>query len=65
MIELSFPGDLTDADELATQLFTTGLSRGACQSKAALPVSRGVGLVGHSRGPKRSPAARILCARTD
>ncbi len=38
MIELSFPGDLTDADELATQLFTTGLSRGACQSKAALLV---------------------------
>ncbi len=38
MIELSFPGDLTDADELATQLFTTGLSRGACQSKAAMLV---------------------------
>ena len=38
MIELSFPGDLTDADELATQLFATGLSRGACQSKAALLV---------------------------
>ena len=38
MIELSFPGDLTDADELATQLFTTGLSREACQSKAALLV---------------------------
>jgi galactokinase len=38
MIELSFSGDLTDADELATQLFTTGLSRGACQSKAALLV---------------------------
>jgi galactokinase len=38
MIELSFRGDLTDADELATQLFTTGLSRGACQSKAALLV---------------------------
>ncbi|MFZ1934694.1 MAG: galactokinase family protein [Thermoguttaceae bacterium] len=38
MIELSFPGDLTDADELATQLFTTGLSRGACQAKAAMLV---------------------------
>ena len=36
MIELSFPGDLTDVDELATQLFTTGLSRGACESKARL-----------------------------
>jgi len=38
MIELSFPGDLTDSDELATQLFTTGLSREACQSKAGLLV---------------------------
>jgi galactokinase len=36
MIELSFPGDLTDVDELATQLFTTGLSRVACQSRARL-----------------------------
>ena len=36
MIELSFPGDLTDTDELATQLFTTGLSREACDSRARL-----------------------------
>jgi galactokinase len=36
MNELSFAGDLTDVDELATQLFTTGLSREACDSKARL-----------------------------
>jgi galactokinase len=36
MIELSFPGDLTDVDELATHLFTTGLSRSACDSRARL-----------------------------
>ena len=36
MIELSYPGDLTDADELAVQLSTTGLSPEACRSKARL-----------------------------
>ncbi len=36
MIELSYPGDLTDADELALQLSTTGLSVDACESKARL-----------------------------
>lgn len=36
MIELSYPGDLTDPDELAVQLSTTGLSPEACESKARL-----------------------------
>ena len=36
MNELSFAGDLADVDELATQLFTTGLSRDACDSRARL-----------------------------
>jgi galactokinase len=34
MIELSYPGDLTDTHALALQLSTTGLSPVACQSKA-------------------------------
>jgi galactokinase len=34
MIELSYPGDLTDAPALALQLSTTGLSPAACQSRA-------------------------------
>lgn len=36
MNELSFAGDLTDVDGLATQLFTTGLSREACESRARM-----------------------------
>lgn len=36
MIELSYPGDLTDSDELALQLSTTGLSAEASGSKARL-----------------------------
>lgn len=36
MIELSYPGDLTDAEELALQLSKTGLSTEACESKARL-----------------------------
>jgi len=36
MIELSYPGDLTDPDGLIPQLSTTGLSYEACQSKARL-----------------------------
>lgn len=36
MNELSFAGDLTDVDGLATQLFTTGLSRDACETRARL-----------------------------
>jgi galactokinase len=34
MIELSYPGNLTDSHALALQLSTTGLSPAACQSKA-------------------------------
>ena len=36
MTELSFSGRLTDADELAAQLFATGLSQAACESRARL-----------------------------
>lgn len=36
MIELSYPGDLTDADELAVQLSTTGLGAEASERKARL-----------------------------
>ena len=34
MIQLSYPGDLTDAHALALQLSSTGLGPAACQSKA-------------------------------
>jgi galactokinase len=52
MIELSFPGDLTDVDQLATQLFTTGLSRGACYSRARLfaRAARALSVTGQTGG---------------
>jgi galactokinase len=36
MNELSYPGDLTDAEELAQKLSPTGLSQGACEAKSRL-----------------------------
>jgi len=36
VIELSYPGELTDADNLAVQLAATGLSGDACESKSRL-----------------------------
>jgi galactokinase len=36
MIELSYCGDLTDSDELASRLSTTGMSPEACEAKARL-----------------------------
>ena len=39
MIELSYPGDLTDADELALQLSTTGLTRVEVAAKAVVALS--------------------------
>ena len=36
MIELSYPGDLTDSDELALQLSTTGLGAESSEAKARL-----------------------------
>ena len=66
MIELSFPGDLTDADELATQLFTTGLSREACQSKAELLVRAASALsVTSEAHSARSPMAFFVPGRIE
>ena len=66
MIELSFPGDLTDADDLATQLFATGLSREACQSKADLLVRAASALSVTGRaGSHRPPLAFFVPGRIE
>ena len=66
MIELSFPGDLTDADELATQLFTTGLSRDACESKARLFARAAAALsVTGEAGSGRPPLAFFVPGRIE
>ena len=65
MIELSYPGDLTDADELALQLSTTGLSPEACEAKARL-FAKAVAALSVTGESGRGPAAPgVLRARTN
>ncbi len=65
MIELSYPGDLTDADELAPQLSTTGLSLERLRVEGAAVRQGGRRAFGHRRGRPRPAAAGVLRARPD
>jgi galactokinase len=66
MIELSFPGDLTDPDGLAAQLFATGLSGEACRSKAAMLVraASALSVTGPAHGD-RPPLAFFVPGRIE
>jgi galactokinase len=66
MNQLSFAGDLTDVDELATQLFTTGFSRDACDSHARLFARAAEALaVTGEVGGSRSPMAFFVPGRIE
>jgi len=66
MIELSFPGDLTDVDELAGQLATTGLSADACETRARLfaRVAEALSITGEAAAG-RAPLAFFVPGRIE
>ncbi len=66
MIDLSYPGDLTDAEGLAAQLSTTGLSPERVPVEGAAVRQGGGRAVRHAARPSREAAAAgLFRARPD
>lgn len=66
MTELSFPGNLTDVEELAVQLSTTGLGSDACESRARLfaLATKALSITGEAAGG-RTPVAFFVPGRIE